>query len=83
MTKEELFDKYAELCCIEEGPSEFLLDKEDFIEATKNLYLKEEVFKLMCIAFEAGFKKAEVVEAGLEGLETDVECAWILNSQNK
>lgn len=42
------------------------------------MYTREEVHALMCEAFIAGWKKADVVEAGLEGLDTDVECAWIL-----
>ena len=41
-------------------------------------FSKEEVLELMCKAFEAGYKKYEVVEAGLEGLETEIECNWIL-----
>ena len=41
-------------------------------------YTRNEVHDLMCKAFMQGFKKADVVDAGLEGLETDVECAWIL-----
>jgi hypothetical protein len=41
-------------------------------------YTGQEVFDLMCKAFEQGFKKADVVDAGLESKETDVECAWIL-----
>ena len=41
-------------------------------------YSEEEVLQLICKAFEAGFKKYEVVEAGLEGLETEIECNWIL-----
>jgi len=41
-------------------------------------YTRDEVHMLMCLAFEQGFKKADVVDAGLEGKETDVECAWIL-----
>ena len=41
-------------------------------------YTRDEVHMLMCKAFEQGFKKADVVDAGLEGKETDVECAWIL-----
>jgi len=44
----------------------------------ENKYTRDEVHMLMCKAFEAGFKKADVVDAGLEGKETDVECAWIL-----
>jgi len=41
-------------------------------------YTRDEVYMLMCKAFEQGFKKADIVEAGLETKETDVECAWIL-----
>lgn len=46
-------------------------------------YSKKEVFELIRKAFEAGYKKYEVVEAGLEGLETDVECNWILKKYGK
>jgi len=46
-------------------------------------YSKEEVFGLMYKAFEAGFKKYDVVEAGLEGLETEIECNWILKKFGK
>ena len=41
-------------------------------------YTRDEVHMLMCLAFEQGFKKTDVVDAGLEGKETEVECAWIL-----
>lgn len=41
-------------------------------------YTRNEVHALMCKAFEQGLKKADILEAGLEGKETDVECAWIL-----
>jgi hypothetical protein len=41
-------------------------------------YTRDEVHMLMCLAFEQGFKKVDLVEAGLEGKEIDVECAWIL-----
>ena len=30
------------------------------------------------MAIKRGFKKADVVEAGLEGKETEEECRWIL-----
>ena len=33
---------------------------------------KYKVIKLMTLAFEAGFKQASVVEAGLESKETDI-----------
>ena len=42
------------------------------------MYNYEEVLNLMKLAFEQGFKKADVVEAGLEGKETEEECKWIL-----
>lgn len=35
MTTLELFKKYAELCSFEEGPAEYLIDKESFVEALK------------------------------------------------
>jgi hypothetical protein len=47
------------------------------------MYSEEEVLKLMCKAFEAGYKKYDVVEAGLEGLETEIECNWILKKYGK
>ena len=49
----------------------------------ERMYSEEEVFYLMCKAFESGFKKYDVVEAGLEGLETDIECNWILKKYGK
>ena len=49
----------------------------------ERMYSEKEVFDLMYKAFEAGYKKYEVVEAGLEGLETDVECNWILKKYGK
>jgi len=59
-----------------------ILKQESFIEGAKwqaeRMYSEEEVFSLMCKAFEAGYKKYDVVEAGLEGLETEIECNWIL-----
>lgn len=54
-----------------------------FNEAKKVLYTKEEVMQLVRKAFEAGYKKYEVVEAGFEGLETDAECNWILKKYGK
>jgi hypothetical protein len=38
---------------------------------------KYKVIKLMALAFEAGFKQAEIVEAGLEAKETDIFVNWI------
>ena len=42
------------------------------------MYTEQEVVLLMTKAYEQGFKKADVVEAGLESKETDEECRWIL-----
>jgi len=39
MTTEELFKFYAELCSFEEGPAEYLIDKESFVEALKKFAL--------------------------------------------
>jgi hypothetical protein len=62
-----------------------ILKQESFIEGAKwqaeRMYSEEEVFSLMCKAFEAGYKKYDVVEAGLEGLETEIECNWILKNK--
>lgn len=41
-------------------------------------YSRDQVHELMCKAFQAGYKKHDVVEAGLEHLDTEVECSWIL-----
>ena len=38
---------------------------------------KYKVLQLMTLAFEAGFKQASIVEAGLEGTETDILVNWI------
>ena len=45
-------------------------------------YTREETFKLMCEAFEQGYKKYEVIEAGLEAKDTKLECAWILTKHD-
>ena len=42
------------------------------------MYTEEEVVILMTKAFETGFKQYEIVEAGLEGKETDVFVRWLL-----
>ena len=57
-----------------------------FEELTSNLirnknqksYSAQQVLELMKQAFEAGFKKADIVEAGLEPKETEQEVNWIL-----
>lgn len=48
----------------------------------KTTLTKDEVFSLMCKAFEAGYRKAAFVEAGLESLDTEIECAWMLSKYN-
>jgi hypothetical protein len=47
------------------------------------MYTEKEVFELMCKAFDCGFKKYDVVEAGLEGKETETEVSWILQKYSK
>lgn len=48
----------------------------------KQMYSTQQVLELMKQAFEAGFKKADTVEAGLEPKETEQEINWILLKQN-
>ena len=38
---------------------------------------QEKVLELMRLSYEAGFKQADLVEAGLEGKETDETVRWI------
>ena len=56
--------------------------KQGFIDGAlwqqKQMYSKQQTFELMKQAFEAGFKKADTVEAGLEPKETEQEVTWIL-----
>ena len=58
-----------------------------FIDGAKwqaeRMYSEEEVKHLMTLAFEQGFKKADVVEAGLEAKETDIEVNWIFLKHKK
>ena len=42
------------------------------------MYSYDETLNLKKLDFEQGFKKADVVETGLEGKETEEECRWIL-----
>ena len=44
----------------------------------RQMYSKHQTFELMKQAFEAGFKKADIVQAGLEPKETEQEINWIL-----
>ena len=43
----------------------------------KNNHTEKETLELMRQAFEAGFKQADFVEAGLEGKETESIVHWI------
>ena len=56
--------------------------KQGFIDGAlwqqNQMYSKQQTFELMKQAFEAGFKKADTVEAGLEPKETEQEVTWIL-----
>lgn len=52
-------------------------------EQDKKMYSEEEVKHLMTLAFEQGFKKADIVEAGLEAKETDTEINWIFLKHKK
>jgi len=53
------------------------------VKQNKNLYSDKEVKHLMTLTFEQGFKKADVVEAGLEAKETDTEVNWIFLKHKK
>ena len=50
---------------------------------TSHYYDISEVLHLMTLAFEQGFKKADIVEAGLEAKETDTEVNWIFLKYKK
>ena len=47
-------------------------------ECSQESYSKQQVLELMKQSFEAGFKKADIVTAGLEPKETEQEVNWIL-----
>ena len=51
-------------------------------ECSQESYSKQQVLELMKQSFEAGFKKADIVQAGLEPKETEQEINWILLKQN-
>ena len=44
----------------------------------ENLFTESQVLEYGENCFEAGFAKCDIVEAGLEAKETDVEINWIL-----
>jgi hypothetical protein len=68
---------------LQENLFNLLHDEESKEETIETVFVKDEVLELMCKAFETGYKKYEVVEAGLEGLETETECNWIFEKYNK
>lgn len=84
-TLEETAENYSKIFSLDGGHRSYA--GQGFIDGakwqTERMYSEEDVFDLMCKAFKAGYKKYEVVEAGLEGLETDVECNWILKKYGK
>lgn len=58
---------------------------ENILNGSKNkkTYTEKEVFQLMCIAFEVGYNKYDMVDSGLEKKETDVEVNWIIKKYSK
>ena len=87
-TLEEAANKYFNLAhsrLVNNQQKEY--EKELFFAGAKwqqeKSYTEEEVLELMYRAFKTGYTKYEVVEAGLEGLETEIECNWILKKYNK
>ena len=62
----ELFKDYAELCQFEEGPNEYMVDKESFIEA-----LKEFAKMHVTAALKEACKQVEVVMFGNSPLTDD------------
>lgn len=44
----------------------------------ENLFTESQVLEYGAECFEAGFAKCDIVEAGLESKETDIEINWIL-----
>ena len=44
----------------------------------ENLFTESQVLEYGENCFEAGFAKCDIVEAGLEAKETDIEVNWIL-----
>ena len=59
------------------------IDYEKIEPKQERMYSDKEVKHLMTLAFEQGFKKADVVEAGLEAKETDTEVNWIFLKHKK
>jgi hypothetical protein len=60
-----------------------LVDKIFKVNEIVNKFDEDEVLFLMKKAYDQAFRKYDVVEAGLEGREDDIECAWILGKYIK
>ena len=82
---EDLKQKYLQiLYCKQESYSDDELQMVDNLINTHRKYNKENLFTESQVleygenCFEAGFAKCDIVEAGLEAKETDIEINWIL-----
>ena len=90
-SKEDKYYRRGLREAIEEAAQEYSKYLDDFsyqdfeagaLYQKKQMYSKQQTFELMKQAFEAGFKKADTVQAGLEPKETEQEINWILLKQN-
>ena len=82
---EDLKQKYLQIIYGEkESYSDDELQMVDNLIDTHRRYSKENLFTESQVleygenCFEAGFAKCDIVEAGLEAKETDIEINWIL-----
>ena len=82
---ENLKQKYLQIIYGEkESYSDDELQVVDNLIHTHRKYIKENLFTEAQVleygenCFEAGFAKCDIVEAGLEAKETDIEINWIL-----
>ena len=54
------------------------INKEYYQYSKGNMFTESQVLEYGEQCFEAGFAKCDIVEAGLEAKETDIEINWIL-----
>lgn len=54
------------------------VNKEYYQYSKENLFTEAQVLEYGAECFESGFAKCDIVEAGLEAKETDIEINWIL-----
>ena len=54
------------------------INKEYYQYSKGNMFTESQVLEYGEQCFEAGFAKCDIVEAGLEPKETDIEINWIL-----